>query len=60
MLVDNFKIEGPNVTFSENEINSTYDYQTSSIDRSADGSWTVRPKSTSVQFKTNTRVPKLG
>jgi myo-inositol-1-phosphate synthase len=60
MLVDNFKIEGPNVTFSENEINSTYDYQTSSIDRSADGSWTVRPKSTSVKFKTDTRVPKLG
>ncbi len=61
MLVDNFKIDGPNVTFSENEINSTYEYQTSSVERSSDGSsWTVRPKSTSVQFKTDTRVPKLG
>ena len=60
MLVEDFKIEGPNVTFGESEINSTYDYQTSTIERSADGSWTVRPKSTSVQFKTDTRVPKLG
>ena len=60
MLVDDFKIEGPNVSFSEDEITSAYEYQTSSVERSAEGRWTVRPKKTAVEFKTDTRVPKLG
>lgn len=60
MLVDDFKIEGPNVKFGTDEIASTYDYQTSSIERSAEGKWTVRPKKTTVEFNTDTRVPKLG
>ena len=60
MLVDDFRIDGPNVRFGEQEISSSYDYQTSSVERSADGKWTVRPRSTTVEFKTSTRVPKLG
>lgn len=60
MLVDNFKIESPNVSHGQDDITSSYSYQTTSLERSADGSWTVRPKTTPVEFKTDTRVPKLG
>ena len=60
MLVDEFQIQSDNVVRSEAEILSTYDYQTSSIERSPEGTWTVKPSKTEVQFRTQTKVPKLG
>ena len=60
MLVDEFQIQSDNVVRSEAEILSTYDYQTSSIERSPEGTWTVKPSKIEVQFRTQTKVPKLG
>lgn len=60
MLVDSFDIKAENVQETDSELVSTYDYQTSSVERSQDGSWTVRPHKTEVQFKTQKNVPKLG
>lgn len=64
MFIDNFKVESPNVTYSENEINSVYSYETTELvheNRKGVGyQWIVKPKTVKYQFKTETHVPKLG
>ena len=60
MLVDSFDIQAENVVRDGDAMVSTYDYQTSAVERSAEGNWSVRSSKTQVQFKTNTKVPKLG
>ncbi len=61
MLVEDFKVESPNVHYGDGFIASTYDYQSTEVLRSdKDGKWVVKPTSTSYEFKTDTRVPKLG
>lgn len=60
MLVEDFAIDSKNVRREGDVLVSTYDYNTTEVDRSADGEWTVRPVSTEYEFRTDTRVPKLG
>ncbi|WZZ22724.1 hypothetical protein YC2023_124111 [Brassica napus] len=74
MFIESFKVESPNVKYTENEIHSVYDYVRfgcfSSIDyqttelvhESKNGfyQWTVKPKTVKYEFKTDTHVPKLG
>lgn len=61
MLVDNWKVESPNVQYTEETITSTYDYQSTKLERGADGKeWVVRPQSTKYEFRVNRKVPKLG
>ncbi len=61
MLLENFKVESPNVVYSESDITARYEYQSTSVERGADGkSWTVKPTTTTYEFKTDRRVPKLG
>lgn len=60
MLVENFKVDSPNVAYEEDCISSTYSYQHSAIDRTADGQWVVKPSTTTYEFRTSTKVPKLG
>lgn len=61
MLVDSFKVDAPNVKYGEDAIVSSYDYQSTKLERTADGkSWVVKPTSTKYEFKTDRRVPKLG
>lgn len=60
MLVEDFAIDSKNVRREGDVLVSTYDYNTTEVDRSADGEWTVRPVSTEYEFRTNTVVPKLG
>ena len=60
MLVEDFAIDSKNVRREGDVLVSTYDYNTTEVDRSADGEWTVKPVSTEYEFRTNTRVPKLG
>jgi hypothetical protein len=60
MLVEQFKVESEKVTYAEDHIASTYDYQHTEVDRTPEGGWVLRPQTTSFEFKTDTRVPKLG
>lgn len=39
---------------------SSYDYQTTRVDRSEDGKLTVTPVTSSLLFKTDAKVPKIG
>ena len=59
MLLDNFRVESPDVEYGTDSITSTYNYQ--STDLQQDGaSWVARPTNTQYKFKTDTKVPKLG
>ncbi|XP_013614437.1 PREDICTED: inositol-3-phosphate synthase-like [Brassica oleracea var. oleracea] len=64
MFIESFKVESPNVKYTENEIHSVYDYQTTElVHESKNGvyQWTVlKPKTVKYEFKTDTHVPKLG
>lgn len=60
MLVEDFTIDSKNVRREGDVLVSSYDYKTTEVDRAADGEWTVRPVSTNYEFRTDTRVPKLG
>ena len=60
MLIENFRVESPNVVYTEDSITSTYAYNTTTVDRAEDGKWVVRPIATEYQFRVNRKVPKLG
>ncbi len=60
MLIQDFQVESPAVQYTSEAITSTYDYQSTKLERGADGRWVVRPTTTTYQFKTDRRVPKLG
>jgi myo-inositol-1-phosphate synthase len=60
MLVEAFKVDSPNVHYGEHNIASTYRYQHTEVDCTADGKWVVTPKNTTYEFDTDTKVPKLG
>lgn len=59
MLLDNFRVESPDVDYGEEFITSTYNYQGTALEQTG-GSWVVRPTNTEYKFKTDVRVPKLG
>ncbi|WIA39450.1 hypothetical protein OEZ86_005550 [Tetradesmus obliquus] len=60
MLVENFVVQSPNVTYSEESITSTYNYESTKLSRDEKGQWIVTPTSTEYQFRVDRRVPKLG
>ncbi|KAF8109597.1 hypothetical protein N665_0094s0063 [Sinapis alba] len=63
MFIESFKVESPNVKYTENEIHSVYDYETTEVvHENVNGAyqWIVKPKVVKYDFKTDTRVPKLG
>jgi hypothetical protein len=60
MLVEQFKVESPNVQYGDDSITSTYTYTHTEVERTDEGKWKVAPKATEYTFKTDTRVPKLG
>lgn len=60
VLIQNFQVQSPNVEYAEESITSTYDYQTTKVEREADGKWIIRPTNVKYQFKTDRKVPKLG
>lgn len=53
-------VHGPNVHYTESEINSKYLYQTSEVVKGADGSISVHPKETTLKFKTIRKPAKTG
>lgn len=59
MLVENFKVNSDKVQYSNESIVSKYQYEHTEVTQSGDAV-TVTPVSTEYEFKTDTRVPKLG
>ena len=59
MLADSFNVDTKNIEQKENEILSTYTYETSKVVAGPNGI-SIVPYSKKIQFKTNTEVPKLG
>lgn len=60
VLLDSFKVDSPNVTYEDTAITASYDYSHTQVLRSDKGQWTVKPSTTRYEFRTDTRVPKLG
>jgi hypothetical protein len=60
MLVEDFQVQSPNVTYTDDHITSTYNYDSTKLTRTEKGSWVVSPTSTQYQFRVDRRVPKLG
>jgi myo-inositol-1-phosphate synthase len=60
MFLEGFKVESPHVRYGAGEIESEYRYDTTEVAPTPEGSWVVRPKSVTYNFKTSTAVPKLG
>ncbi|KAI0377267.1 myo-inositol-1-phosphate synthase [Hypomontagnella monticulosa] len=57
---DTFAVLSPNVVHTDNEIQSTYTYRTTSVARDAIGKYVVTPKETVYNFKVDRKVPKVG
>ncbi|PNX54437.1 inositol-3-phosphate synthase-like protein, partial [Trifolium pratense] len=63
MFIENFKVESPNVKYTETEIQSVYNYETTELvheNRNGTYQWIVKPKTVKYEFKTDIKVPKLG
>jgi len=63
MFIENFKVESPNVKYTETEIHSVYNYETTELvheNRNGTYQWIVKPKTVKYEFKTDIHVPKLG
>ena len=59
MLANTFNVEAKNVEQKGSEIYSTYTYETSKV-VSNDKGITIVPYSKKIEFKTDTKIPKLG
>ena len=63
MFIESFKVDSPNVKYTENEIHSVYNYDTTELvheNRNGTYQWIIKPKTVKYEFKTETHVPKLG
>ncbi|CAN1814901.1 Inositol-3-phosphate synthase [Linum perenne] len=63
MFIEKFQVESPNVKYTETEIQSVYNYETTELvheNRNGSYQWVVKPKSVKYEFKTDVKVPKLG
>ncbi|XP_058085359.1 inositol-3-phosphate synthase [Magnolia sinica] len=63
MFIERFKVESPNVKYSDHAIESLYTYETTELiheNRNGSYEWVVKPKTVNYEFKTDTCVPKLG
>ncbi|KAI2289586.1 Myo-inositol-1-phosphate synthase [Ophidiomyces ophidiicola] len=57
---DLFKVESPNVVYTDNEIKSKYVYRTTAVTRTGDGKYVATPKETVYDFKVDRNVGKIG
>lgn len=63
MFIESFKVESPNVKYTDNEIHSVYNYETTELvheNRNGTYQWVVKPKTVKYEFRTDAHVPKLG
>ena len=57
---DLFKVDSPNVTYTDGEIRSNYAYRTTAVTRDERGRMVVRPKEAHYEFKVDRNVGKVG
>lgn len=57
---DLFKVNSPNVVYTDNEIRSKYTYRTTLVNETADGKFEATPKETVYDFKVDRKIPKTG
>lgn len=57
---DLFKVNSPNVVYTENEIRTRYTYRTTLVNETADGKLVASPKETVYDFKVERKIPKTG
>ena len=55
-----FKVNSPNVVYTDEEILSKYTYRTTSVTQGEDGQFTATPREQEYNFKVDRRVPKVG
>ncbi|KAG8383488.1 hypothetical protein BUALT_Bualt04G0018500 [Buddleja alternifolia] len=63
MFIESFKVDSPNVKYTDDEIQSVYNYETTELvheNKNGAYQWTVKPKTVKYEFKTDIKVPKLG
>ena len=60
MFVEHFKVNSPNVRYTDDAIYSRFEYDNTRLEPSADNSWMVTPTRELFEFRTLRRVPKLG
>jgi len=59
MLCHSLKVESPNVQYTDDHIESKFDYQSTSLEKHGD-TLVARPTTTQYEFRTSRKVPKLG
>lgn len=59
MLIEDFRVESPQVQYGEDHITSEYKYDGTECDI-VDGRMVLKPIQTTYQFRTQRKVPKLG
>ena len=57
---DLFKVDSPNVTYTDGEIRSKYAYRTTAVSRDERGKMVAKPKETHYEFKVDRKVGKVG
>ena len=57
---DGLKVASPNVRYAVDAIEATYEYNTTAVREGPDGELEVAPEKHTYEFKTSTKVPKLG
>ncbi|KAH7293395.1 hypothetical protein KP509_28G024400 [Ceratopteris richardii] len=63
MFIESFRVESPNVKYTDEYIESSYDYATTELsheNRRGAYEWIVKPASVKYHFRTSRRIPKLG
>ena len=61
MLIDHFEVSSPNVKYTADYIESSYNYQDTKLYKNAEkNTWLVEPIERGFVFRTHRKVPKLG
>ena len=61
MLIDHFEVSSPNVKYTVDYIESSYNYQDTKLYKNAEkNTWMVEPIEYGFVFRTYRKVPKLG
>lgn len=57
---DLFRVESPNVVYTDDHIETKYVYRTTAVTKTAGGKYVAAPKETTYSFKVDRKVPKVG
>lgn len=55
-----FRVNSPNVKYNPEHIESRFEYPSTDLRQDAVGNWTVTPMKTEYDFRTTSKVPKIG